>query len=195
MTTVHSSGESKSYASEVVGLPSPFVVSGSWQMELKGDNFPLYRKTTDHLTSWSEDEQTKSFSGTGGYSIDFTLPADYQIKDQKIYLDLGKVGNIAEIKINGHEAGIVWMRWQQTEVTQFLKTGINHLGIRVTNTLINRIAAMKEATPVPDYLVSKYGSKDKSTEVPREFGFSPLPAAGLLGPVRLIPTRKIEIKL
>ena len=64
------------------------------------------------------------------------------------------MGNIAEIKINGHEAGIVWMRWQQTEVTQFLKTGINHLGIRVTNTSINRIAAMKEATPVPDYLVS-----------------------------------------
>ena len=92
MTTVHSSGESKSYASEVVGLPSPFVVSGSWQMELKGDNFPLYRKTTDHLTSWSEDEQTKSFSGTGGYSIDFTLPADYQIKDQKIYLRFRQSG-------------------------------------------------------------------------------------------------------
>ncbi len=195
VTTVHSSGKSKSYVSEVVGLPSPFVVSGNWQMELKGSEFPLYQTTTDHLTSWSKDEQTKSFSGTGTYSIDFTLPGEYLAKDQKIYLDLGKVGNIAGIKINGREAGIVWMRGQQPEVTQFLKTGINHLGIQVTNTLINRIAAMKVPTPVPDYLVSRYGSKDQSTEVPREFGFSPLPAAGLLGPVRLIPVRKIEIKL
>jgi hypothetical protein len=194
-TTVHSSGQSKSYVSEVVGLPSPFVVSGSWQMELKGNEFPLYRKTTDHLTSWSENERTKTFSGTGRYNIDFTLPAEYLAKDQKIYLDLGKVGNIAEIRINGHETGIVWMRGQQSEVMQFLKTGTNHLEIQVTNTLINRIAAMKEPTPVPDYLVSRYGSKDISTEVPREFGFSPLPAAGLLGPVRLIPARKIEIKL
>jgi hypothetical protein len=53
---------------------------------------------------------------------------------------------------------------------------------------------MKVPTPVPDYLVSRYGSKDISTEVPREFGFSPLPAAGLLGPVRLIPTRKVVIQ-
>jgi len=129
------------------------------------------------------------------FGIDFTLPGEYLAKDQKIYLDLGKVGNIAEIKINGHEAGIVWMRGQQPEVTLFLKTGLNHLEIQVTNTLINRIASMKEPTPVPDYLVSRYGSKDKSTEVPREFGFSPLPSAGLLGPVRLIPARKVVIKL
>jgi len=61
--------------------------------------------------------------------------------------------------------------------------------------LINRVAAMKEPAPIPAYLVPRYGSKDISTEVPREFGFSPLPVAGLLGPVQLLPVRLVEIKL
>ena len=110
-----------------------------------------------------------------------------------MYLDLGKVGNIAEAKINGKEAGIVWMRGQKPEVTGVLKSGLNHLEIMVTNTLINRISAMKEPNPVPDYLIARYGEKDKLKEVPREFGFSPLPAAGLLGPVRLLPSRIVTI--
>jgi hypothetical protein len=176
-------------------LPAPFVISGKWQMELKGKDFAGIQRVTDHLTSWSEDETTKSFSGTGIYRIDFVLPADYLATNQKIYLDLGKVGNIAEVSLNGKQTGIIWMRGQKPDVTELLVKGNNHLEIQVTNTLINRIAAMKEPLPVPDYMVARYGSKDKLSEVPREFGFSPLPAAGLLGPVRLIPTRKVVIPL
>ena len=164
-------------------------------MELSGKDFSAIRKTTDRLTSWSDDPATKTFSGTGHYSIDFSLPSGYLSADQKVYLDLGKVGNIAEVKINGKEAGIVWMRGQRPEVAELLKTGLNHLEVEITNTLINRIAAMKEPAPIPDYMVTRYGNKDKLTEVPREFGFSPLPAAGLLGPVRLIPARTVTIPL
>ena len=194
-TIVTSSAGNKTYTSEVTGLPAPFTISGNWQMELKGNNFPEYRIITDHLTSWSENPATKNFSGTGSYSIEFTLPKNYLTHNQKIYLDLGKVGNIAEVRINDHEAGIIWMRGQKLELSNVLKEGKNHLDIQVTNTLINRIAAMKEPAPVPADLVSRYGSKDKQKEVPREFGFSPLPPAGLLGPVRLIPVRTVVITL
>ena len=194
-TTVTSSAETKSYCSEVTGLPAPFTISGNWQMELKAKDFSVYRINTDHLTSWSENSATKIFSGTGSYSIDFTLPRNYLTRDQKIYLDLGKVGNIAEVKMNEKDAGIVWMRGQKLELSNALKEGKNHLAIQVTNTLINRVAAMKEPAPIPAYLVPRYGSKDVSTEVPREFGFSPLPVAGLLGPVQLLPVRLVEIKL
>ena len=194
-TTVHSTTGDQSYSSEVTGLPSPFVISGIWQMELKSKYFPVYRQKTDHLTSWSDNPDTKTFSGTGSYSIDFTLPSEYLTRNQKIYLDLGKVGNIAEVKINGQAVGVVWMRGQKPEVTSVMKSGKNHLEILVTNTLINRIAAMTVPPPVPADLVPVYGSKDILTDVPREFGFSPLPATGLLGPVRLIPVRTVEIKL
>lgn len=195
VTTVKSPSGSRDFVSEVSGIPAPFAISGNWQMELSGKDFSVIRKTIERLTSWSDDSSTKTFSGTGKYSIDFSLPPGYLSADQKIYLDLGKVGNIAEVKINGKEAGIVWMRGQRPEVAEILKTGLNHLEVEVTNTLINRISAMKEPAPVPDYMVSRYGDKDKSKEVPREFGFSPLPAAGLLGPVRLIPSRIVTIPL
>ena len=194
-TTVNSPAGTKTYATEVTGLPAPFEITGNWHMELKGKDFPAYQKITDHLVSWSDEPLTKAFSGTGSYNIDFTLPADYLTSNQVIYLDLGKVGNIAEVKINGQDAGIVWMRGQKTELSGLLKQGRNHLELLVTNTLINRIAAMKEPAPIPDYLILKYGSKEKLTEVPREFGFSPLPPAGLLGPVRLIPARRVGIIL
>jgi len=194
-TTVKSTSGSETYTSEVNGLPSPFVISGKWQMELKGNDFAGVQKEVEHLSSWSEDETTKTFSGTGLYRIDFVLPVEYLASNQKIYLDLGKVGNIAEVSINGKQAGIIWMRGQKPDVTELLVKGKNHLEIMVTNTLINRIAAMKAPSPVPDYMVSRYGSKDNLTEIPREFGFSPLPAAGLLGPVRLIPTKKVVIAL
>ena len=194
-TTVISSAGTKTYTTNVTGLPAPFTVSGSWQMVLKGKDFPAYQKITDHLTSWSEDPVTKNFSGTGSYSTEFTLPKEYLTQNQKIYLDLGKVGNVAEVKLNDKEAGIIWIRNQQPEVTGELKAGKNHLEIQVTNTLINRIAAMKEPPAIPADLIPRFGSKELATGVPVEFGFSPLPASGLLGPVRLIPTKKILIKL
>ena len=194
-TAIHTTAGTKTYASEVTSLPAPFSVSGSWQIDLSGKEFPAYQKRTDHLTSWSDNAATKNFSGTGSYSIDFNLPKDYLRPDQKIYLDLGKVGNIAEVLINDRQVGIVWMRNQQPEVAGALKEGKNHLEILVTNTLINRIANRQIPAPVPAEMISRYGSKDKRTEDPREFGFSPLLAAGLLGPVRLIPARKVVINL
>jgi hypothetical protein len=194
-TVIHAMDGNRTCTSVIAGIPASFSISGEWQMELKGKDFPVYRKTTDQLTSWSDNPVTKNFSGTGRYSIDFTLPKEYLRSDQKIYLDLGRVGNVAEVAINGKQSGIVWMRDQKPEVSGALNEGNNHLDILVTNTLINRIANMEKAAPIPADLISRYGSKDKMTEVPREFGFSPLPAAGLLGPVRLIPVRKVVINL
>lgn len=192
-TTVVKNGKPFERSSTITDIPAPFTISGEWEMTLEGKEFPLYEKTLDHLISWSDDASTRNFSGTGSYDINFSLPDNWLRKDQRILLDLGSVGNIAEVLINGKEAGIVWMRGQNPDITTYLKTGENNLKILVTNTLINRIAAMKEPLPIPDYMVSRYGSKDKQTEIPREFGFAPLPASGLMGPVRLLPVRKVVI--
>jgi hypothetical protein len=164
-------------------------------MILTGNDFPEYKKRTSMLTSWSEDPATKTFSGTGNYSIDFELPKEYFSPDLKILLDLGKVGNVAEIEINGTNQGFVWMRGQKPEISSSLKQGKNHLEIRVTNTLINRIAAMTKPAPLSPDMVPNYGSKDKQTSMPREFGFTPLPASGLMGPVVVVPVKKVVIPL
>ena len=90
--------------------------------------------------------------------------------------------------------GITWMRGQRLEVTGAVKEGENKLVILVTNTLINRISAMKVPPPVPQDLISRFGSGIVIKEIPREFGFKPLPASGLIGPVQIVPVKVVVLK-
>ena len=177
----------------VSGIPAPFLISGKWKIELKGDEFPLFTRHTDFLFSWTEDPITRNFSGTGRYEINFKISSDYINKELKLFLDLGKVVNIAEVIINDKNIGTVWMRNQKLDVTGVVNEGDNKLLILVTNTLINRVSAMKEPLPVPEDLVSRFGNGAVNTEIPREFGFKPLPSSGLLGPAQLIPVKTLMI--
>ncbi len=194
ITSVKSGNLEKVVTSAVSGIPAPLQISGKWTMELKSDNFPLYSRQTDFLVSWIDDPLTRNFSGTGRYEIYFNLSAEYLQKDLKLFLDLGKVGNIAEVSLNGKDVGITWMRGQKLEVTGAVKAGDNDLTILVTNTLINRVSAMKEPPAVPAELVSQFGGGNVTNEKPREFGFKPLPASGLFGPVMIIPVKELNVK-
>jgi hypothetical protein len=193
LTSIKSKNVEKNLTLVVSGIPAPFQISGKWKIELEGDEFPLFTRHTDFLFSWTEDPITRNFSGTGRYEINFKISSDYINKELKLFLDLGKVGNIAEVIINDKNIGTAWMRNQKLDVTGVVNEGDNKLLILVTNTLINRVSAMKEPLPVPDDLVSRFGNGAVITEIPREFGFKPLPASGLLGPVQLIPVKTVMI--
>lgn len=51
------------------------------------------------LRSWTENRETRYFSGTGRYELGFDLPSDYVSYDLRLELDLGVVGNIADVEI------------------------------------------------------------------------------------------------
>ena len=55
-----------------------------------------------------------------------------------IFLDLGKVRDIAEVEVNGKSAGLVWAPPYRVDVTSTLKPGPNKLAIKVTNEWTNR---------------------------------------------------------
>ena len=180
---------------EIRDLPAPFNITGNWKLTLEGQNFSKIELTITTLDSWIENPKTQHFSGTGIYEIEFDLPAQYLTEDYRLILDLGKVGNIAEVFINEIPVGIVWIRGQTLDITSAIQTGTNHLRILVTNTLINRVSAFKTAPPVPEELVAHFG-KDTTAFSARnqpEFGFEPLPASGLLGPVKILVTRNIHL--
>lgn len=194
VTSLNSGNELKNITSEVSGIPAPYLVSGKWTIELKGDGFHTFVKQSNELFSWVDDPLIRNFSGTGRYEISFNLSSEYIQKDLRLFLDLGKVGNIAEVSLNGQNMGITWMRGQRLEVTGAVKEGENKLVILVTNTLINRISAMKVPPPVPQDLISRFGSGIVIKEIPREFGFKPLPASGLIGPVQIVPVKVVVLK-
>lgn len=145
-----------------------------WQV-----TFPLVDKTINRssLFDWSkeEDEAIRYYSGTAIYRSEFEWRKDK--KDTRIYLDLGKVANIATVRINGQECGIVWTAPLRTEVTKALKIGKNTIEIEVTNTWANAIkGADRGKAPFKGIWTNgKYRMKEDV-----------LLEAGLIGPLQMI---------
>ncbi|MFH1744461.1 MAG: glycosyl hydrolase [bacterium] len=179
----------------VGNIPAPFRIGGEWKMTLEAPYFPRVQQTFTHLISWTEDPATESFSGTGRYEIEFDLPSDYVSGDLILELDLGKVGNIAEVQLNGTPIGVSWMRGQKLDITKAVHAGKNNMVILVTNTLINRVSHFKEPPPVPESLVPHFGSGKTGISADQRgpIGFKPLPASGLLGPVKIYALKRVKV--
>ena len=90
-------------------------------------------------------------------------------------LNLGDVGKIAEVLVNGKSAGIAWKPPDRLDVTAFVGPGENALEIRVANLWVNRLIG--DAQPGAD----KIGFTTLPTYAPN----APLRPSGLLGGVRL----------
>jgi len=188
------------YVSKTVAvsdLPSPFVISGNWNMILQSEHFDRIEKNISILKSWTDNPETRHFSGTAKYTINFKLDNEYVQKDISLFLDPGKLGNIAEVILNDNHTGIIWMRGETVDVSKFVHEGKNDLILLVTNTNINRVSSFKKIRPVPEDLIPRFGTTKNLDPIrmPREFGFKPLPASGVMGPVRLIPKKKLQIPL
>ena len=196
-TTVDNNGQQMTHSVTVTGIPAPFTISGHWRMILEGNGFAKSDTTLTHLYSWVENPRTKHFSGTGRYAIDFELPDDYLGSDKLLQLDLGKVGNVAEVELNGVNMGTIWMGGQTLDISNAVRTGCNHLEVFVTNTLINRVSNFQAPQPIPEYLVPLLGKSPASfsSTIPPEIGFEPLPASGLLGPVKIKVLKKVRISI
>ncbi|WP_304236865.1 glycosyl hydrolase [Jiulongibacter sediminis] len=156
-----------------VALPvkkSEQVIAGQWNV-----NFDGLSKQMTHLVSWTEDENTKHFSGTAVYSLSFKKK---KINSNETYLlELEDLKNIAEVSLNGQVVSTIWKKPYQADLTGAIKKGINTLEIKVTNTWVNKL--------VGD--AAKQGEeKETFTTMPFYAPNSPLYPAGILGKVKLI---------
>ena len=172
-------------------LPEPLLVSGSWKMKLEGHGFETFETTCDSLTSWTDQPRTRHFSGTGRYEISFDVPADKLTEKSLVWLDLGQVGNLAEVELNGQPVGVAWMEPHRLDVTQALRAGKNQLVVRVSNALINYVSGLKQPTEVPIELQARLGKANREAypegdAARQEMAETDLPVSGLLGPVQLV---------
>ena len=97
--------------------------------------------------------------------------------EEKIYLNLGNVNIMAEVRINGQKAGAVWTSPWQAEITEFLKPGENLIEVDVVNNWVNRL--------IGD---SRLPEKERKTwinlnQIKRD---DPLQPSGLMGPVTVV---------
>ena len=135
--------------------------------------------TFDQLASYTEsaDPGIKYYSGTAVYQNKVMLSeADLQQGSQ--ILDLGQVSCMAEVKVNGVSAGILWKYPYRADITGLLKAGENDIEVTVVNQWVNRLIGDKQ----PD-------AKQKYTYASFDYFYhagSELLPAGLLGPVRIV---------
>ena len=117
------------------------------------------------------DPGVKYFSGVATYTKSFALPGDAKLRGN-LLLDLGQVGDVAEVRVNGALAGTVWREPYRIDIGKYVKQGKNELDIRVANLWVNRLIG--DAQP---------GAKKITwTAIPTYTAKAPLRASGLLGP-------------
>ena len=148
--------------------PGP-VIDGPWKVSTAGalaGEYPHFtlRPEINGPGNISVPALLPDFSGTLLYETTF----DYQkVPDARnVYLDLGEVYEIAEVRLNGKNVGVKICPPYRLEVTDALNHGKNQLQIEVTNTL-----------------AKQYGNNWLDRAMAQE-------PSGLLGPVRLLVTRR-----
>ena len=183
---------------EVKNLPAPLEVMGTWQVTFQAYKFPTLVKHIADLRSWTDDPDTRHFSGTARYELEFEIPADYFGEKRVLILDLGRVADASKAWLNGHSVGLTWKRPHRHDLTKWAKPGKNFLEVRVSNRLINRVAGLKKPEWIKE-VIQKYGSYNERRLwyeiVAREYGTTHLLPGGLMGPVRVVAMQDIEFSL
>ncbi len=167
-----------------VRLPGPLTISGAWEVRFPSGWDAPSSATFDRLASWTEntDEGIKYFSGTATYVKQIELKQPQT--NQQVWLDLGEVKNLAQVKVNGKDLGVLWKPPFAVEITSAMTPGSNTLEISVTNLWPNRLIGDERLPEDKRHTWAgwKHYSKD-----------SPLLPSGLLGPVVIKTAQKVEI--
>ena len=88
------------------------------------------KATFEKLISWPdhEDKGIKYFSGTATYRKTINIPADRFGENRSLLLDLGSVKEIAEVRLNGQDLGILWKAPFRVDITKAAKAGRQRVG-------------------------------------------------------------------
>jgi len=86
------------------------------------------------LGDWAQAEGWETFTGTHDYLTSFDLSEDTQPK----FIDLGTVGDIAEVWINDQRVGVQAWAPYVISLNGVCHPGKNGVQIRVTNSMTNR---------------------------------------------------------
>lgn len=177
--------DGKNFSSEIKNPYEEIIIDGNWDVFFPSGWGAPEKTVFNKLISWTElkDDGIKYFSGTAEYIKTFSLSKN-QIKNGKLYLDLGNVHELAEVKINGKSLGVLWMPPFISNVTGALREGENEIIIRVTNLWPNRLIG-DQLLPMDKRFTKTNIEKFKKDDAIR--------ISGLLGPVRIIKNNLVEL--
>ena len=155
-------------------------ISGAWTVHFDPKWGGPESVQFDSLVDWTTRPEPgiKYYSGTATYKKTFELPPRTpEARRQTLYLDLGDVRELAEVKVNGQSCGILWTPPFRADITGAVEPGENKLEIEVVNFWPNRIIG--DASRLPDQRFTKTNIRNLKAN-------TALMESGLLGPVRIL---------
>jgi hypothetical protein len=134
------------------------------------------------LTDWTNqsDLGIKYYSGKATYRKTFDFPpvSSFKFQVSNLFLSLGVVHNLAHVRLNGHDLGVVWCAPWQVDISKAIRAGSNDLEVDVINLWPNRLIGDGKLPPE---------KRITQTNIDRYYkGEHKLLPSGLLGPVRLM---------
>ena len=178
---------------KIDNLPAPIVLDDDWTVNFDPNWGAPTEIKLPKLISWTEhgDAGVKYYSGLGSYIKTIDVPKDWFGPGRSIYLDLGEVRELAEVFVNDRSAAVLWKPPFMTDITSFLKPGSNVVKIEVMNLWINRLSGDANLPEDKKFTRTNIRSDGSTPKVKAEpWHVEP---AGLLGPVRLIPSVQINV--
>ncbi len=153
------------------------ISSLDWQLEFESSYQPKFGARCEKLIDWSKAEHpdVKYFSGKAVYTKDFTLDS---LESGRLYVNLGEVGGLAQVFINGFETPVLWREPYRVNLMPHLRIGKNTIQVVVINSWYNRLIGDSQPNEKPraNFIANgPYWWNDKT----------PLISSGLIGPVIL----------
>jgi hypothetical protein len=165
-------------------------LNGPWDVRFEqGWGFEPIQKM-DSLVDWVKQPNAalSCYSGMASYKLAFTLPKGYLSANKQYQLELGKVGEVARVYLNGVELGVSLFPPHKLLVDNVLREGQNNMVVEVANTWLNQYLYDIQQ-PLSEQRLRT--NVDKADFVKN--GAFPLPS-GLIGPVQLVAISKMQIK-
>lgn len=134
------------------------------------------------LVSWTRrvEDGIRHYSGKATYRKRFDLKGSSRGQG-RLFLDLGSVRHVAEIRLNGKDLGILWTPPWRVEITQAVRRSGNLLEVDVVNLWANRVIG-DLGLPL-ERRIAKTHEAFRFDMITKD---TPLVESGLLGPVRIV---------
>ena len=194
---------------------APVELSGLWKVAFAPKTDQQFELDFPELIDFSQhnNKSVNYFAGTATYRKKIAMN-DASLKERTI-LDLGEMNDIAEVRVNGKSAGVLWYPPYRADLTDLLVAGENDLEILVTTNWANRLIG-DEQEPAdfewgkdrgekmgramlayPEWFVKNQPRPSLGRKTFSIWYYyrkdSSLKPAGLVGPVRLV--NESEVKL
>ena len=164
----------------------PVAITAPWTLSFPPNWGAPSQIQLHKLQSWTafDDAGVRYFSGRATYRTSLQLTSSQANAASSTELNLGEVHEVAAVRINGADAGILWKSPYVVPLHGLLHAGENEIEIDVTNLWPNRLIGDAQ---------ENQGKHYTWTNIRKYTRDSPLLPSGMIGPVELEPVYNLPL--